>query len=68
MVGWSDSGIPDSPNEMYEDLIAAVVFKDGVFELDDEMCAPIGYHPQDVKEVIGNIYEHPELLTPNRTT
>lgn len=63
-VKFVDSGIPGSPDEVYEDIVSEVTFDSGYFCVDyqDQGTSPLGLYTvtEDV-EVIGNIYENPEL-------
>ena len=60
----SSSGYPDFPDEVYEDLTGVVVFRDGMFGVDDGEqgigLVPLSYHNSVTK--IGNIYEQKHLL------
>jgi uncharacterized phage protein (TIGR01671 family) len=59
---WVSSVRDGAVREVWEN--ATVVFENGAFKAND-----IDFDISDsVYEVIGNIYEHPELLTPNPTT
>ena len=69
-VEFVDSGIPGSPDEVYEDIVSEVTFDIGYFCIDyqDEGTEPLGMYTvtEDV-EVIGNIHEDPHLLPSKET-
>jgi uncharacterized phage protein (TIGR01671 family) len=48
-----------SDSKIWRDSISSVFFKDGMFVVDDDYPSSIDY---SMVEVIGNIYENPELL------
>lgn len=61
---FENSGVPDSPNEIFEDIIGQVSFSEGWFVVDGHSAGemPLNEPNADDIEVIGNIYSNPELL------
>jgi uncharacterized phage protein (TIGR01671 family) len=49
-----------SDSKTWRDSISSVFFKDGMFVVDDDFPSSIDY---SMVEVIGNIYQNPELLS-----
>ena len=65
-VGYKDSGVPDSPYEEYQDIICPVSFSDAMFCFASENHGDVPLTAvSESLEVIGNIYENPELVSDN---
>lgn len=61
---FEDSGVPGSPNEIFEDFRGPVSFNNGQFEVDGHSAGkiPLSAIQQIDMKVIGNVYENPELI------
>lgn len=62
------TGIDDEQGEIMANVTGKVFFEDGAFHYDGHSAGaiPLNYNIEDI-EVIGNIYENPELLDFNIT-
>lgn len=61
---FEDSGIPDSPSEIFLDIKGEVSFSDGQFEVGGHSLGeiPLSAIKEMDMRIIGNIYKNPELL------